>query len=148
MACAAATGAWPPSTTIADDKADSAARGAAEQKFNATFFDQRRDPSAEAAQVRLSRVLKKRIEAIDRACGLNDAQTKKLELAGRGVIKQLLETISAQKQDFLSEDRDDLSAARYLSENSIVLALRKELRDGPFDEKSLFAKTIRNVLTL
>jgi hypothetical protein len=148
IAVAASIGTWPVSITTADDNANSAARGAAERKFDAKFIDARRDPSGEAAQVRLSRVLRKRIEAIDRACDLNDAQTKKLELAGRGVIKQLLvESISAQKQDFLSEDRDDLSAARYLSENPSILALRKKLRDGPFDEESLFAKTMRHVLT-
>ena len=118
----------------------------AEQNFDRTFFDARRDPSVEAAQVRLSRVLKKRIEAIHRSCGLTESQTKKLELAGRVGIKHLTDSIAEQKQAFLSEGRDDLAASRYLYESSEVLALRKKLRDGPFDEDSLFAKTIGNVL--
>ena len=57
-----------------------------------------------AAQVRLSRVLKKRIEATHRSCGLNHSQTRKLELAGRGAIKQLFDSIAEQKQAFLSEE--------------------------------------------
>ena len=101
----------------------------------------------EAAQVRLSRVLKTRIEAIHRLCGLNDSQTRKLELVGRGVIKRLIDCIAEHKQAFLSEGRDDRAASRYLYESPEVLALRKKLRDGPFDEESLFAKTIGNVLT-
>jgi hypothetical protein len=147
IAVAVSISSWPVSNTTADDAASSAARRVAEQKFDGTFFDARRDPSVEAAQVRLSRVLTKRIEAIHRSCGLNDSQKKKLELAGRGVIKQLIDSIATQKQAFLSEGRDELAAIRYLYESAEVLALRKKLRDGPFDEDSLFAKTIGNVLT-
>src|ERR1017187_9926156 len=111
IAFAVSISSWPVSNTTADDAASSTARRVAEQKFDGTFFDARRDPSVEAAQARLSRVLKKRIEAINRSCGLNDPQTKKLELAGRGAIKHLIESISAQKQAFLSEERDDLTIA-------------------------------------
>jgi WD40 repeat protein len=134
------------SKTTADDAASSDARRVAAQKFDETFFDARRDLSVEAAQARLSRVLKTRIAAIHRSCGLNDSQTKKLELAGRGAIKRLIEIIAEQKQAFLSEERNYLAASRYLYESPQVLALRKKLRDGPFDEESLFAKTIGNVL--
>jgi hypothetical protein len=147
VACAVSIGAWHASTTTGEDEVKAAARRMAEQKFDTTFYEIRRDVSAEAAQVRLRNVLRKRIEALDRVCGLNDAQVKKLELVGRGGIKQLFESISAQKQDFLSEERDGLAAARYLHEQPLVLALRKKLRDGPFDEESLFAKTMQNVLT-
>jgi hypothetical protein len=144
IAFAVSISSWSVSKTTADDAASSAARR--KQKFDETFFDGKRDPSVEAAQVRLSRLLKTRIEAIHRSCGLNDSQTKKLELAGRGVIKQLIDSIAEQKQAFLSEARDDLAASRYLYEFPEVLALRKKLRDGPFDAESLFAKKIGNVL--
>ena len=138
---------WPVSKTTADDAASPAAQRLAEQKFDETFFDTKRDPSVEAARIRLSRVLQKRIEAIHRSCELNDSQTRKLELVGRGAIKRLIDSIAEKKKTFLSERKDDLAALRYLSESSDVLALRKNLRDGPFDEGSLFAKTIGNVLT-
>ena len=135
------------SNATADDAANSPGRSVAEERFDQTFFDATRDASAEAVQVRLSRVLKQRIEAINRCCRLNDSQTKKLEFVGRGTIKHVIESIAAQKQAFLSEERDDLSAARYLYESPEILALRKTLRDGPFDEESLFAKSVVGVLT-
>ncbi len=119
----------------------------AEQRFDQTFFDVRRDRSTEAAQVRLGRILQKRIEAIHRSCGLDDSQKKKLELVGRGAIRRLFDSISAQKQVFLSEDRDQSATFKFLFESPDVLALRKKLRDGPFDEESIFAKTMRTVLT-
>jgi hypothetical protein len=139
--------AWPDSKATADDAAKSTARRSAEQIFDQRFFDVRRDPSAEAAQVRLGRVLQKRIEAIHRCCGLDDSQTKKLELAGRGVIRHLFDSISAQKQAILSKDREEVAAARNLFEIPDVPALREKLRNGPFDEQSLFGKTMRTVLT-
>jgi WD40 repeat protein len=138
---------WSVSTTTADDAANAAARRVAEQEFDGRFFDARRDPSVDAAQIRLTRVLKKRIDAIDRSCGLDDSQTKKLELAGRGVIKRLIDSIAERKQAFLSEGRNDSAARTYLHESPEILALRKKLRDGPFDEESLFAKTIASILT-
>ena len=147
IAVAVSISSWPLSRTTADDAAGTAARREAERKFDGTFFDARRDPSVDAAQVRLSRVLKKRIEAIHRSCGLTESQTKKLELAGRGVIKRLIDNIAERKQAFLSEGRDDFAARKYLLESPEILALRKKLRDGPFEEESLFAKTIASILT-
>ncbi len=138
---------WPVLKTTADDAATAAARRVVEQQFDVTFFDARRDPSLDAAQIRLTRILKNRIEAIDRSCGLDDSQTKKLELAGRGAIKRLIESIAEQKQAFVSEGRDILAATKYLHESPEILALRKNLRDGPFGEDSLFAKTIASILT-
>lgn len=101
----------------------------------------------DAARIRLSRALKKRIEAIHRSCELNDSQTRKLELVGRGAIIRLIDSIAEQKKAFLSEPKDDLAISRYLYESPDVLTLRKKLRDGPFDQESLFAKTVENVLT-
>ena len=147
IAVTVSTSSWLASRTKADDAASAALRRVAEQQFDMTFFEARRDPSVEAAQVRLSRVLKKRIEAIHRSCGLNDSQTKKLELAGRVAIKRLIDSIAEQKEAFLAEERTALAVSRYLHESPDILALRKKLRDGPFDEESLFAKTLVNVLS-
>jgi WD40 repeat protein len=147
IVCAACVSLWSISQTTADEWASSAARRELERKFDATFFDPRRDASAEAAQARLSRLLKTRIEAIHRACGLSEAQAAKLELAGRAVIKRLFEKLSAEKQEFLSKPRDDLTAARYFYESPAILELRSKFRNGPFDDESPFAKSISNVLT-
>ncbi len=108
IAVAVSITSWTVSRTTADDAASSAAQHAAEQQFDGRFFDARRDPSVEAAQTRLTRVLKTRIEAIDRSCGLDASQTKKLELAGRAVIKRLFDSIAERKQVFLSEGRTTL----------------------------------------
>ena len=132
--------------TTADDAAQFRC-GRGRTKIRCTIFDARRDSSVDAAQVRLTRALKRRIEAIDRSCGLNASQTKKLELAGRRAIKRLFDSIAERKQVFLSEGRDRVAAMQYLSENPEILALRKQLRDGPFDEESLFAKTVAKTLT-
>jgi hypothetical protein len=138
---------WTASSTTADDAASAAARRRAERRFDETFFDAKRDRSLEAAQIRLNRILKKRIETVNRLYGLNDSQTKKLELAGLGEIKRLNDGIAEQNQALLSEQKDDFAVIKYLNESPEVLALRKKLRNGPFDEKSLFAKTIKNILT-
>ena len=131
----------------ANDEEQVAVRSGLEKKFDATFFGNKTDLSIEATQIRLTRLLKKRIATIDRACGLTEAQIRKLELAGRGAIKQLVEGIAEQKARFLAEERDDLAASRFLYESPEILATRKKIRTGPFDEDSLFEKTLKTVLT-
>src|SRR5579859_6597292 len=48
---------------------------------------------ADAADEKLKTAVQQKIVVVDRACDLTDAQKEKLELAGRGDSKQLLERV-------------------------------------------------------
>ncbi len=130
---------------VADDVAD-AAQKAAGVEFDRAVFGARGDHSVAPTLTRFNRILKQRIEAVDHACGLSDAQKKKLELAGRGAIKQLVESIDEQKKIFLSV-KDKQSAFDFIQQHPEIDALRVMFRSAPFGDDTLFAKTLRNVLT-
>ena len=146
VACTLSISPQPVSKAAADEK-PAAAKSAAEKQFDQTFFDRRRDPTLEAAEARLKRILKARIAAIDRACGLAEAQRAKLELAGQGAIIRFLENFAEQKRQFLAEPRDELAVTRHLFDSPAIVELRRKLRNGPFEEESAFATAVAKLLT-
>jgi WD40 repeat protein len=118
------------------------------QRNHSIFFGYGKPQSVEAINSQLGVVLKHRIEAIDRACGLTDPQKEKLELAGLGSIKQLFERIEDQKRTLTwTEQKNERGTIRFLNEVPAISILRSQLRSGPFTEDSIFAKTLRKVLT-
>ena len=127
--------------------ADETAKG--KERINSrAFFRDGTKESVEAVKRHLDAVLKRRIEAIDRSCELSVTQKKRLELAGRGAIRQLFENVEEQIQSLEAKEaenkRDDM---RRLIESPEFSLLRSKLRSGPFDDQSFFAKTIATVLT-
>src|SRR5437660_701543 len=75
-----------------------AARSTAQRQAFSDEFDQlalgAKGPEARAAaRRRLDRLLAARIGAMDTVCGLNAAQKQKIELAGRGDLKQLFDRL-------------------------------------------------------
>ena len=138
-------------TTVANNEADAAKKEVAKQvsaiQFEQMLLGSRKGVSLEATQARLQRLLKKRIEAVDRVCGLSDAQKKKLDLAGRIAIKQIFERFDEQKGAFVSAGRDPQEASKFLYSDPEIAALHAELRSSPLDDDSLLAKTLRTALT-
>lgn len=99
------------------------------------------------ARSRLDPILQRQIDAIDRACGLIAAQRKKLELAGRGEIKQLFERLAERQRVFEAADGADKNAYNFVRQDAETSSLRIAIRCAPFSDESLFGKTLRNVLT-
>ncbi|TXT37670.1 MAG: WD repeat-containing protein [Planctomycetota bacterium] len=136
---------------VAGDDADvvkkEVAKKAAAIQFEQMLLGTGKDHSIESTQARLQRLLKKRIESVDRVCGLSDAQKRKLDLAGRVAIKQLFERFEEQKQAFVSAERDPQEASKFLYSDPEIAALHGDLRSSPLDDDSLLAKTLRTALT-
>jgi hypothetical protein len=123
--------------------------GIADASFDEVMFD--KVSNITDARARLLRRLRANVESVDRVCRLTDAQKQKLKLAGRGDIKRLSDRIEdlrerLQSRYFADENGRQLEAmARELSR--IGSPLRREMELGPFGDGSLFAKTLRTLLT-
>ena len=118
-----------------------------EQHFNRELFKPHTDASLDAMQTRLQRILKRRLETLDRQLTLSEPQQKKLELAGRGSIKRLIDSIDELRKLYASAERDQMQQFRFFEEEPAMIMLRKRMRTGPFDDDSLFRKTLQSTLT-
>jgi hypothetical protein len=110
-------------------------------------FDQRvsgRVPGINEVRDRYESALKSRIDRTVRLYGLSEAQKKKLQLAGRGDIKRLLDRVedTRKKARMPARDADEFQA---------VVPDHRPLHLMPigelFGEGSLFAKTLKTTLT-
>jgi len=112
----------------------------AKQTFNQYILGGAGDPDSRA---HLESLLSRRIEAIDRQRRLTPAQKTKLLLAGRGDIKRLFDRIEDERKQF-ELLRTDLRACQlFLRE---LQPLAQTMQQGPFDDGSLFAKTLEKML--
>jgi hypothetical protein len=110
-------------------------------------FDQRvsgRVPGINEVRDRYESALKSRIDRTVRLYGLSEAQKKKLQLAGRGDIKRLLDRVedTRKKARMSARDADEFQA---------VVPDNRPLHLMPigelFGEGSLFAKTLKTTVT-
>ena len=102
------------------------------------------DRNALTWRSRLSGRLELKLEYLQRICGINEAQTKKLRLAGHGDIKRLIDRLEAAKRSFALV-KDD--AAQLTSLQSDVQELSIESGSSLLEEGSLFAKTLQKSLS-
>jgi hypothetical protein len=103
------------------------------------------DSDAVVARKRLNEILSQRVRAVDRVCGLTDAQKQRLHLAGQGDNKRLvdrLEEIEVQCQ-LVQDDRDKVKA---LVEEA-VRVMGGVSEPGPPLSKSLFDKSLEQLMT-
>src|SRR5262245_26412066 len=90
---------WSPSSNAQDDVVEEEAaprpaeKGPAEMLFDRSLFGEGK--AIEAARSRLETTLRKKIDSVDRTCGLGEVQKKKLQLAGRGDLKRFFEQAEA-----------------------------------------------------
>jgi hypothetical protein len=107
---------------------------------------------ADDARVQAAAVVREKIAAIDKTCKLTDTQIKKLELAGRGDIERLLDCVDRGRtrlESYLISDgnvEEILNLAREARAATVPL-WDKVHSDIYNSQSSLFAKTLRNVLT-
>jgi hypothetical protein len=112
----------------------------AEQTFNQYILGGTGDPDSRA---HLESILTRRIEAIDRQRRLTPDQKTKLLLAGRGDIKRLFDRIEDERRQFELLRTDFRACQRFLRE---LRPLARTMQQGPFDDGSLFAKTLKTIL--
>jgi hypothetical protein len=93
---------------------------------------------------RLAPLLKQKIAAIDRFCGLSGIQRRKLELSGRGDIKRRLDAIERARSR-LRRARNDAKQATEIRHEIEVLCHGRNVR--PFADGSLFDKSLKVNLT-
>jgi hypothetical protein len=94
---------------------------------------------------RLAPILKQKIAAIDRFCGLSDVQRRKLQLSGRGDIKRRLDAIDRARSR-LQSVRNDAKQANEVRHEIEALCHGRNLR--PFADGSLFDKSLKANLTV
>jgi hypothetical protein len=99
---------------------------------------------ADTIRTRLDRLLALKIESIEKIYGLTDAQSQKLELAGRGDIKRFFDRVESCREDFPRQTQGGDVSHELANE---ICRFRSEVDSGSFDDGSLFTKTLRKVLT-
>lgn len=97
-----------------------------------------------AVRSRLESFLTIKIEAIDRACGLTEAQKNKLRLAGKGDIKRLWDRVEEKKRKYLNVPHDQEKINEIVQD---LQPLRTIASGEPFTEGTFFAKTLHSMLT-
>jgi len=99
---------------------------------------------ADRARQRLESRLSSEIQQVDELSGLTPEQKKKLELAGRGDIKRLLDR-AREKMAVIGRARGDPLQARAILVE--LQPLRVDLNAHVFGDGSMFAKTLTKTLT-
>jgi hypothetical protein len=115
------------------------------QQPNAEQFEQwvfNRYGGAGIARNRFNAALELHIDEINRVCGINDSQRKKLLLAGRGDIKRFFDRVEEAKRRFLLVANDQ---NRNVMED--IQPLQLALNAGIFVEDSIFAKAVKTILS-
>jgi hypothetical protein len=102
------------------------------------------DGNAIAWRLRLSERLELKLDYLGRTCGITEAQTKKLRLAGNADIKRLLDRLDADKRSFAFVKDDSAEIAKLQSD---VQELRDTSASSFLEEGSLFAKTLQKSLS-
>jgi hypothetical protein len=97
---------------------------------------------AAPARTQLDELLWKKIQYVDGICGLTDDQKKKLQMAGNGDIKHLLDRIEDLRKKLQSVQITQLD--NLVRENE---SLKSLLNAGPLEKLSLFGKIGRRLLT-
>ena len=113
-------------------------RGIADATFDWWLFGNSGGPSATRA--RFFRILRQKSDAVAQRCGLSEPQKQRLLLAGRGDISRFFERVERLRKKFSDVKNDNQRRNAFFDEH--VLPLEAVLNAGPFDDNSLFSKTI------
>jgi len=104
------------------------------------------------ARLSAAAIVRVKIAAVERACQLTEAQIRKLELAGRGDIERLLDQVETARKRFEMYRVEDGNVPQIYDLASearkVTVPLWDKLHSDIYDNpSSLFARTLRNVLT-
>jgi hypothetical protein len=99
--------------------------------------------NAVAGRSRLDLLLTLQIEHVDRTCGMSAAQKKKLLLAGKGDIKRVFDRVEEKRKRFQLFKNDQEKIGEFFQE---IQPLQTIFQSEPFDEASLFSRTLKRTL--
>jgi hypothetical protein len=116
-------------------------------EFDQSIFGEKGQRAASGARSRLSQILAGKVDAIDRVCGLSAVAREKLRLAGGMDILRLEDRLDRQRQAYIEIRSKGRLVDLDRGELPEIGALRQQLRNGPFDDESLFDKTQRRILS-
>jgi len=106
-----------------------------------------RGESAAGVRLWLDALLLRKVETVDRFSRLTEWQKQKLHLAGRGDIKRFFDSVDEQRRQILMIDENALDRKKIDELTQAARQLRHVLDLGPFEEGSLFARTVRRSLS-
>jgi hypothetical protein len=112
--------------------------------FDQWIFQNDNQLGIAGARQRLDQLLALRIDYLDRACKLTDAQKMKLKLAGRGDIKRFVDLYEKVKRKFQLVKNDQQKLQGIWQD---LTPLQMMWQFGLFDEDSFLGKSLRNTLT-
>jgi hypothetical protein len=115
-------------------------RALSSMNFDRWMFEDEED--ARLPRAKLDQLLEKRLEAARKIRQLNPEHLRKLHLAGSGDIKRTLDRVEQKRSEFESVRRDFTEGRQFLMQ---LEPLARDFRIGPFDDQSLFAKTLRKI---
>jgi hypothetical protein len=99
-------------------------------------------------RLRLPLIASNKIEEASRTCELTESQRQKLQLAAKGDIERFIDKLLDLEQEF----RTQAVTANAVDISNLATALsrradplRGSLISGPFDQNSLYAKTLKNI---
>lgn len=113
---------------------------AAEENFDQWVFGGTR---AGQANKRLETLLASQVDAVERVCGLSEAQKQKLLLAGRGDVKRFFESADAARKKFEAVRRDQNAFNQVWQD---IQPLQIKFNAGLFGDASLFRKVLQRTL--
>ena len=112
-----------------------------EETFDQVVYGSTGD--ADSGRAYLEKILERKIAELAQVRRPTDAQKKRLLLAGRGDVKRLFDRVEEERKQF-QRFRDDLDrCAEFLAG---LRPLQLDLRRGPFEFDSIYAKTLKKML--
>jgi uncharacterized protein YjbI with pentapeptide repeats len=114
----------------------------AEEVFDGLFFGGMDQERIDATRNSLENALLQKLGTIGWVCGLNDAQRRKLELAGRGDIKRFFDRLAAERTKFVGAELRNVH--KICQETAILYVARYS---GLHENGSLLAKSLEKELT-
>jgi hypothetical protein len=112
-------------------------------RIDQMLFGSSRTEAARASD--LESILEARIASAERDRPLSDPEKKKLQLAGRGDIKYLLDRVEEVRAILDGNDRVRIALDDYQQLVNELRPLRATFSQGPFGDGSLFAKALRTI---
>jgi hypothetical protein len=133
-----------------EDEVDEVAAAPVNRAFfvlNDAQFDQWvfGDPgNSRGGRSRLDSLLSLQVDEVGRTCHVSDLDRKKLLLAGRGDIKRFFDLVEEKRRKFDKVKTDQNKVGEIYRE---LLPLQLALNSGLFGDGSLYAKTLKRILS-
>lgn len=100
--------------------------------------------NSQQGQQRVESQLALQVEAINRTCGLTEAQTEKLQLAGQGDLKRFFNDVAVVRKKFIKVRRNRNAFNQIWQD---IQPLQAKINSGLFTDASFFRKVLDRTLS-